>query len=257
MIFNTHTHLNDKRFIKMTDQIIADCKKNGITKLLVVGYDIETSKRAIELAEKYSIVYASVGIHPVDSNAFNQDTVNQLEKMLQSKKVVAIGECGLDYHWDTCPKEKQMYSFKEQIKLANKYNLPVIVHCRDAINDTYNILKDSNSTGVMHCYSGSLEMASKFIELNYYISLAGPVTFKNAKVPKEIAENIDLSKLLVETDDPYLTPVPFRGKENKANYVKYIIDEIAKLRGLNSQLIGQNTYDNAMRLFKIGESKNE
>lgn len=251
MIFNTHTHLNDDKFLDNYDEVIQKSLEMNI-KLLVVGYNIEMSKRAIAIAEQYDHVYASVGLHPSDSNIYSEAIMNELEELMQHEKVIAVGECGLDYYWDSCPRDIQELSFDAQIELAKKYDLPIIVHSRDAIEATYNQLaKHKPVKGIMHCYSGSAEMAPRFMDLGMHISLAGPVTFKNAKVPKEVAIVTPVEKLLVETDCPYLAPHPFRGKENRAYYVTYVIDEIAKLKEMKSEDIAKATYDNAMKLFGL------
>lgn len=251
MIFNTHTHLNDDQFLDTYHEVIEESLSKGI-KMVVVGYNLEMSKRAIMIAEQYDHVYASVGLHPTDSEVFSDSYMQELEQLAQHKKVVAIGECGLDYYWDSCPRDIQEASFDAQIKLAQKYDLPLIVHSRDAIEATYKQLeKHKPIKGIMHCYSGSAEMAPMFTDLGMFISLAGPVTFKNARVPKEVAVETPLEKLLVETDCPYLAPHPFRGKQNKAHYVTYVVDAIADLKGVSRDEVAKITYDNAMTLFGL------
>jgi TatD DNase family protein len=251
MIFNTHTHLNDDKFLDNYSEVIEKSLDMGL-KMVVVGYNLEMSKRAIAIAEQYDDVYASVGLHPSDSEVFSDDYMSELESMLSHDKVIAIGECGLDYYWDSCPRDIQEASFDRQIELSKKYNLPLIVHSRDALEATYKQLeKHKPIKGIMHCYSGSAEMAPMFMDLGMHISLAGPVTFKNAKVPKEVAKVTPLDKLLVETDCPYLAPHPFRGKENRAYYVTYVIDEIARLKEVESSVVEDATYNNAMILFGL------
>ncbi|XMB67588.1 TatD family hydrolase [Mycoplasmatota bacterium zrk1] len=256
MIFNTHTHLNVKQFNETYDQVIKDSILKGLTKILVVGFNKETIEKAIMLAEKYEEVYATVGWHPVDAIYATEESFELIEKYIEHPKVLAVGECGLDYHWDTSPKEVQMKVFKRQIELAIKYNKPLIVHSRDSIKDTYEFLLEEGASevgGIMHCYTGSVEMVKDFIGLNFLISLAGPVTFKNAKTPKEVARIVPLDKLLVETDCPYLAPEPFRGKQNKAYYVTYILEEIAKIKEIDLNELKRITYNNAIKLFGIGE----
>ncbi len=251
MIFNTHTHLNDKRFDENYREIIEESIQKGI-KLAVIGYDLESSKKAIKIAEEFEGVYAVPGLHPTDSEVYSEDYMKEIEALLTHEKVVAIGECGLDFYWDTCPKEVQEQSFEAQILLSKKYDLPLVVHSRDALEATYEQLKKhAPIKGIMHCYSGSAEMAPMFIELGMYISLAGPVTFKNARVPKEVAKVVSLDRLLVETDDPYLTPHPFRGKENRAYYVTYVIDAIAELKEVDSEVVAKKTYQNALDVFGL------
>ncbi len=251
MIFNTHTHLNDKRFDENYKEIIEESLAQGI-KLAVIGYDLESSKKAIKIAEEFDGVYAVPGLHPSDSSVYSEEYMIEIEALLTNEKVVAVGECGLDFYWDTCSKEVQEKSFEAQILLAKKYNLPLVVHSRDALDATYQQLKKhAPIRGIMHCYSGSAEMAPKFIELGMYISLAGPVTFKNARVPKEVAKLVDLDRLLVETDDPYLTPHPFRGKENRAYYVTHVVDAIAELKEVDSEVVAKKTYQNALDVFGL------
>lgn len=258
MLIDTHAHLQSPKY-KNEDiaSIIAEAKKEGIEYIIVNGYDVESSQQAINLAEKYPEIYAAVGIHPSDSKDVDETDLNQIEAMLGHKKVVALGEIGLDYYWDTTFKEKMQAIFRAQIRIAKKHQLPITIHNRDATNDCYEILKDEDITsigGVMHCYSASYEMAERFIALNMHVSLAGPVTFKNAKTPKEVAKNIDLDRLLIETDSPYLTPHPYRGKTNYPKYVKLVCEEIANQKGISFEEVAEKTTRNALSLFpKISE----
>lgn len=252
MIFNTHSHLNDDSFIDLEEEVIASCAEKEIT-LLVVGYNIEMSERAIMLAEKYSNVYAAVGLHPTESDDY-EAKFEVLKPMMEHHKVIAIGECGLDYYWDTVSPDIQKEAFKKQIEFSKAFEKPLIIHMRDAAEDTLNILKEANlpkDSGIMHCYSGSVEMVPDYLDAGMLISLAGPVTFKNAKVPKEVAKVVPIDQLLVETDDPWLTPTPFRGKQNRADYVVYVTEEIARLREMPLKELQQVTYNNALRLFKL------
>jgi len=256
MIFNTHTHLNARQFQNNYDEVIRTAIAKGVTKMVVVGFNEETIKKAIMLAESYDEVYASVGWHPVDAIYANEDSFKLIEMCLNHPKVVAVGECGLDYHWDTSPKEVQMDVFKKQIDLAIKYNKPLIVHSRKSIQDTYDVLFENYADkvgGIMHCYSGSADMINQFIEMNFMISIAGPVTFQNAKSPKEVAKEVPIDMLLVETDCPYLAPEPYRGKQNRAHYVTHVLDAISKIRGIGREELDKATYDNALKIFRIGD----
>ena len=258
MLFDSHSHINDIKLIDRLDEIIKNAKANGVTKIMCVGYDYKSSLKAIEIANKYPIVYAAIGVHPEEAKTFNID-INWINDYINNPKVVAIGEIGMDYYWEKEYKEEQKELFERQIKLANKYKKPIIVHMRDAFNDTYNIIKNTKDkllSGVMHCYSSSKEGMQQFIDLNMYISLAGPVTFKNAKVPKEVAKSINLDYLLVETDSPYLSPTPFRGKTNEPKNVLYIAKEIAKIKDISFEELSKKTYINACNLFNI-EMKEE
>jgi len=251
MCFDTHTHLNSQELFGNRQQYIDNALQQGINYMLVVGYDTASSKKAVQIANEYSFIYAAVGIGPNDCNDTTTTDLKQIEELSYDPKVVAIGEIGLDYYWDTVTKEKQIEMFYKQIEIAKKVNKPIVIHCRDAFNDTYQILKETNHYGIMHCYSGSAEMAKRFININYMISLAGPVTFKNAKVPKSVAIEIELTHLLIETDCPYLTPVPFRGKLNEPANVQYVAKEIARLKELPVEEVIKATTCNAMRVFGI------
>ena len=213
MLFDTHVHLNAEQFNDDLQEVIDRAIAEGVTNMVVVGFDELTINKAIELAEKYDFIYASVGWHPVDAIDMTPEHLEWLKELASHPKVVALGEMGLDYYWDKSPKEIQKEVFRKQIKLAKEVKLPIIIHNRDATADIVEILKEENAgevRGIMHCYSGSVETALECIDMNFYISLGGPVTFKNAKKPKEVAESIPLDRLLVETDCPYLTPHPYR-----------------------------------------------
>jgi len=255
MIFNTHTHLNSKELYDNHLEYIKNATECNVNKMVVVGFDLESSKKAVEIAEANENIYASVGICPTEIRSDSNIEYDEYEKLLTSKKVVAVGEVGLDYYYDTTDKEKQTECFIKFIELANKYNLPIIIHSRDSLLDTLNMLKKYPVTkkGIMHCYSGSAEAAKDFIKLGYYISLAGPVTFKNARVPKEVALKVSLDNLLVETDDPYLTPHPYRGKRNEPKYVTFVVDEIARIKNVPYEEVANKTYKNALEVFNICE----
>lgn len=254
MIIDSHVHLNDEELFPRIEEIIERAKENGVVKFICVGYDKESSELALDIAAMYDEVYAAIGIHPSEAKHYKESDLVWLEENLTNSKVKAVGEIGLDYYWDKNFADKQKDLFIKQIDLANKHKLPIIVHMRDAINDTYEIIKetkDKSLSGVMHCYSGSFEYVKKFTDLNLYISLAGPVTFKNAISPKEIAKKIDLKKLLVETDAPYLAPVPHRGKTNESKNLKYIVKEIANIRQITVEEVEKNTYENTVKLFNL------
>ena len=250
-MIDTHSHLLDDVFKDDLDECIQRCKDNNVNKIILVGFDRITNSKAIELSKKYDIFYPTAGIHPEEVKDIND--LSYLSDFIKNNKVYAVGECGLDYHWTKDNKELQKEIFEGQIKLSIDYNLPLIIHSRDAIEDTYNILKKYKGQirGVMHCYSGSLEMAQKFLDLGLYIGLDGPVKFKNAKEPKRVASNIPLDRLLLETDCPWMTPTPFRGKRNESSYVVYVCQEIASLRGMDCTEIEKITDKNAISLFNI------
>lgn len=254
MLFDTHVHLNAEQFNDDLQEVIDRAIAEGVTNMVVVGFDELTIKKAIELAEEYDFIHASVGWHPVDAIDMTAEHLDWLKELASHPKVVALGEMGLDYYWDKSPKEVQKEVFRKQIRLAREVKLPIIIHNRDATADIVEILKEENAGevgGIMHCYSGSVETALECIGMNFYISLGGPVTFKNAKKPKEVAESIPLDRLLVETDCPYLTPHPYRGNRNEPAYVKLIAEEIAGLKGLSFEEIAEATTQNAKKLFGI------
>lgn len=255
MIFDTHCHLNAKELYKNHENFIISAKNAGVAAFLVVGYDYFSSKLAVELADKYDFVYAAVGYHPVDVLKAKQSDLDKTFELLKHPKVVALGEIGLDYHWVEDEEERKLQKqwFIKQIEIANEHNLPIVIHNRDAMADTYQILKEHkvNKGGVMHCYSGSPEMAAELIKLRFYISMGGPVTFKNARVPKEVVAKIPLDYLLVETDCPYLAPHPLRGTMNEPKNIVYVVKEIAEIKGVSVSEVEKETYKNAKKIFNI------
>lgn len=253
-MIDTHSHLFDDAFNLDLEDCLNRCKKENINKIILVGFSHKTNILANVLAKKHNIFFPTAGLHPSEANSNYKDDLIKLENFIKNNKVYAIGECGLDYHYGKENIEEQKALFKGQIELSKKYNLPLIIHMRDATLDTYQILKEyDNIYGVMHCYSGSLEMAKEFIKLGFYISLGGPVTYKNAKDVKKVAEEIDINKLLIETDCPYLPPVPFRGQRNESSYVKYVLNEISSIRGIETKELEKIIDINAKKLFKLEE----
>lgn len=216
MLFDTHVHLNARQFAEDRDEVIKRAEEAGVSKMVVVGFDEETIPLAMELAETYNHIYAAVGWHPVSAIDYEDKHLDWIKSLSDHPKVVAIGEMGLDYHWDTSPKAKQEEVFRKQIRLAKELDMPIIIHNRKATDDVIRILQEENAAevgGIMHCYSATVAEVDACLEMNFYISLAGPVTFKNAKEPKEVAKIVPLDRLLIETDAPYLAPHPYRGKE--------------------------------------------
>ncbi len=250
-LVDSHTHLMDEQFIGEVETIIQNAKKCGVTTLINMGYSKETSLEAIELAEKYDGIYAAIGMHPDECNC--ETDVTFLRELSQNKKVVAIGEVGLDYHYEETNKETQAKYFIEQIKLANDLKLPVCIHSRDSDMDMLKVLKENKIENgfVMHCFSSSMEILKEMLKLDAYISLAGPVTFKNAKGLLDVAKEIPIDKLLVETDAPYLSPEPFRGKRNEPANVLYTATKIAELRGISLTELAKKTTENAKRFYRI------
>ncbi|MGD6943821.1 TatD family hydrolase [Cytobacillus gottheilii] len=254
MFFDTHVHLNAEQFEDDLQEVIDRAVEEGVTNMVVVGFDRPTIKKAMELVEKYDFLYASVGWHPVDAIDMTDEDLLWIEELSAHPKVVALGEMGLDYHWDKSPKEIQKEVFRKQIRLAKKVGLPIVIHNREATADIVAILKEEEAAevgGIMHCFSGSAETAQECVEMNFLISLGGPVTFKNAKKPKEVAEVIPLEKLLIETDCPFLAPHPYRGKRNEPSYVTLVAQEIAEIKEISVHEVAKATTDNAKKLFGI------
>ncbi|APT44595.1 TatD family hydrolase [Bacillus safensis] len=254
MLFDTHAHLNAEQYNEDLEQVIERAKSERVEKIVVVGFDRPTITRAMELIEEYDFIYAAIGWHPVDAIDMTDEDLAWIKDLSQHEKVVAIGEMGLDYYWDKSPKDVQKEVFRRQIALAKEVKLPIVIHNRDATEDVVTILKEEGAAevgGIMHCFTGSLETAKACMEMNFYISFGGPVTFKNAKKPKEVVKEIPSDKLLIETDCPYLTPVPFRGKRNEPSYVKYIAEQIAELREISFEELAELTTKNAKKVFRI------
>jgi TatD DNase family protein len=254
MLFDTHVHMNARQFIEDRDEVIKRAFETGVTHMVVVGFDRETIPLAIEIAEQYETIYAAVGWHPVDAIDMTDEDLAWIEDLSAHPKVVAIGEMGLDYHWDKSPKEIQKEVFRKQIQLAKKVEMPIIIHNREATEDIIEILKEEGASevgGIMHCYNDSVQYVQTCLDMNFYISLGGPVTFKNAPLPKEVAKEVPLDRLLVETDAPFLAPHPNRGKRNEPAYVKLVAEKIAELRELSFEELSKKTTENAFSIFKI------
>ncbi|RHW31793.1 TatD family deoxyribonuclease [Neobacillus notoginsengisoli] len=254
MLIDTHAHLNAEQYSEDVEEVMARAKENGVETIVVVGFDRPTIEKAMELAKANDFIYACIGWHPVDAIDMTDEDLAWIEELSAHPKVVALGEMGLDYHWDKSPKEIQKEVFRKQIRLAKKIKLPIVIHNREATADIVEILKEENASevgGIMHCFSGSVETAKQCIDMNFYISLGGPVTFKNAKKPKEVAVEIPLEWLLVETDCPYLTPHPHRGKRNEPGYVRLVAEEIAIIKGVSFEEVANVTTANAKKLFGI------
>lgn len=254
-IIDTHCHLNDKALYEDLDNVIFRALNAGVEKMVVIGWDKGSSKLAIKLAEQYDFIYAVIGFHPENVFDIDDETLYETLNLCNHPKVVAIGEIGLDYHWTKEPdkREIQKQFFIKQIDFANEHHLPVSIHNRDAFADTLSILKEHKPLygGVMHCYAGSVENLNDIINLNMYIGLGGPVTFTNAKTPKEVAAEVPLERLVVETDSPYLAPHPLRGTVNEPANISLVVDEIARLRDMSKKHLLDALYKNTCELFKI------
>lgn len=254
MLFDTHAHLDDDRFDKDRDAVIKQCIEEGVSLILNAGSNMATSVKSISLAKQYDIIYAAVGVHPHDASTMDEDSIEVLRNLAVHKKVKAIGEIGLDYHYDFSPRDVQKQRFVEQIDLARQLKLPVIVHDRESHNDVMEIFKKTNVKevgGVLHSFSGSVEMAGECLKLGLYLSISGPVTFANAKKTVEVVREVPLDMLLIETDSPYLTPVPHRGKRNYPGYVRFVAEKIAEIKGIPFEEVTQKTMENGKRLFNI------
>ncbi len=258
-IFDTHSHYDDEAFDQDRDELIKGLKDKGISRLVTIGVDRETSENAMELARTYRggdcpEVYAAIGYHPENLEGWKEESLSFLEKESEDPLVVAVGEIGLDYHWMTSPKEEQAEAFRAQIQLAKKVNLPIVVHTREAAEDTKRILweeKGWEAGGVIHCYPYSVEMAKEYVSKGFYLGIGGVLTFKNARKLVQVVEEIPLEHLILETDCPYLTPVPFRGKRNDSGYLPYVIQRIAALKEISVEEVAEQTYLNACRMYQI------
>lgn len=253
-LIDTHCHLEMDVFDNDREEVIKRAKDSGIEAIITISSDFESNLKGVELSSKYDFIYSSIGIHPHDAKDFSEDIFNKIKALREkTKKIVAIGEIGLDYHYDNSPRNIQRDVFIKQLKYANEVDFPVIIHSRDAKNDTLNIVKDSFiKRGVFHCFSGDMDMAEKVISMGFFISIAGPVTFKNARRLREIVKIIPDEHLLIETDAPYLTPEPLRGKRNEPSYLFYTAKTIAEIRGISLEDLSRITTLNAKRLFGIG-----
>ena len=250
-IFDSHAHYDDKAFDKDRDEVLTSLSGFSVSAVINCASDIASAEKSISLAEKYPFIFAATGIHPHEAAAEKSFDKNRLASLLAHNKVVAVGEIGLDYHYDFSPRDTQLHFLEEQLKLANDLSMPVIIHDREAHADTMRLLTQYRPKGVVHCFSGSVEMAKEIIKLGMYIGLGGAVTFKNAKTPLEVAEEIPLESMLLETDAPYMTPVPFRGKRCHSGMIKYTAEKIAEIRNINVEEVYSVTKNNALSLFNI------
>ncbi|WP_248929111.1 TatD family hydrolase [Paenibacillus hamazuiensis] len=254
MLIDTHTHLNARQFDEDRQEVIERAIQNGISRIVNVGFNRETIPSSIQLAEQYEFIYSTVGWHPTDAVDMTEEDLAWIESLCSHPKVVAIGEIGLDYYWDTSPKDVQHRVFREQIRLARKVGKPIVIHNRDAHQDIVKILQEEKASevgGVMHCFSGSWETAKQCLDMNFYISFGGPITYKNAKQPKEVLAQVPMDRLLIETDAPYLTPHPFRGKRNETGYVRLVAEAAAEIKGIPLENLAHVTTVNAITLFGI------
>lgn len=257
--FDSHSHYNDEKFDEDRKEIIQETYNSGVTKFICAGYDIESSKLSLEIANGYNFIYSIVGISPNDvPKSLSEvdlvlEEIENIIKQDKNNKIVAIGEIGLDYYWNKENKDIQREVFIKQIELANKYNKPIVIHTREAVDDTLKILRENsvNNKGVFHCCPLNRELVKQGLDLGFYISFAGPVTFKNSKNAEEIVNMVPINKILIETDSPYLAPEPKRGTRNDSRNVKHIAEKIAEFKGIAVEDVAKHTYENAIKVFKI------
>ena len=250
MYCESHAHYDDERFDEDRDTLLASFPAEGIETVVNASSDIKSSKASIALSEKYPFFYAAVGVHPHEVENITEADIDELRELSKHPKVVAIGEIGLDYYYDLSPRDLQRHWFKRQLELADELKMPVIIHSRDAAQECFDIIKNSNvRNGVIHCYSGSAEMAEEYIKMGFYIGVGGSLTFKNNKKGVETVERIPIEKILIETDSPYLAPVPYRGKRNDSRLLKYVVERISQIKNIPENDICNITKNNAQNLF--------
>lgn len=252
--FDSHAHYEDSKFDEDREELLKNIYEFGVTKYVNIGCNIETSKKSIELAEKHEFIYASVGIHPeeIEESNYEKD-LKEIKELAKNKKVVAIGEIGLDYYWNSNNKDLQKQVFLKQIELANELNLPVIIHTRDAIQDTVDIIRKGvfKTKAVLHCCPFNIELVKAGLEKNFYIAFGGTCTFKNSKNANEILNKVPIENMLIETDSPYLAPEPKRGIRNDSRNLEYVVRKISEVKNTSEEEITKITYENAMRFFNI------
>ncbi|MFM9281697.1 TatD family hydrolase [Paenibacillus jiagnxiensis] len=254
-LFDTHTHLDSPQFNEDREQIISNAVEAGVTRMINVGFNRETIPSTMKLAEMYDFIYAAVGWHPVDAITMQDGDLEWIASLCEHEKVVAIGEIGLDYHWDTSPKDVQQQVLRRQIGLARELGMPIVIHNRDAHEDIVKILREEKAHevgGVMHSFSGSWEIAKLCLNMGFHLSFGGPITFKNARQPKEVLAQVPMDRLLIETDSPYLTPHPYRGKRNESSYVKLVAEAAAQIKGIPVEDLAAVTTQNGLERFYIG-----
>lgn len=252
-LFDTHTHLNAEQFEGIESEIIQQALAQQVAYMAVVGFDQKTIEKSLDLSQEFSNVISVIGCHPTNANHYTQDFEKQLEQQLELSRVKMLGEIGLDYYWDSAPKDVQEKVFRRQIAIAKEHNLPITIHNREATEDTYRILKDEGipqAGGIMHSFGGTAYQAEQFLDLGMHLSFSGVVTFKKAEEVRQAAKIVPIERLLIETDAPYLAPVPYRGKRNEPAYVKYVAEMLAQVREISLEEIAYQTTKNAGELFK-------
>ena len=257
MIFDTHTHYDDEQFEEDREALLLSLAPNGVGAIANMGASMRGAKESVALAKRYSFAYAAVGIHPDHAKELNEAEFEVLRRLAAEDKVVAIGEIGLDYYWDATEREQQKYWFRRQLTLAHEKDLPVVIHSREAAADTLEIIKEAylasakTLTGVIHCFSYGVELAREYVAMGFYLGVGGVATFKNGRKLKEVIEAVPLEQIVLETDCPYLAPVPFRGKRNSSELLSYVVKAIAELKGISEEEVERITWENACRLYRI------
>lgn len=254
MIIDSHAHLDDSAFNEDREELIEKLRDQGISYVMNISAGLASARTSLALAKKYNFIYTSMGVHPCETGELTEENFTEIISYLTEEKVKAIGEIGLDYYWNEPERELQQYWFRRQLQLAHEYNLPVIIHSRDAAADTYRIMKEERAAdlkGVIHCYSYTKETARDYLQWNYYFGIGGVITFQNAKKLKEAVEYVPLENILLETDSPYLSPVPYRGKRNSPLNLPFIAEEIAKIKGISAQEVIKVTTENTKKLYGL------
>ena len=250
MIFETHAHYDDEKFDEDRAELLSSMQENGIGRIINVSANLESLENTRKLMEAYPFIYGAFGLHPDEVGDLNEDVMARMRELCRMEKAVAVGEIGFDYYWDKENHEKQEYWFRRQIALAREEKLPMIIHSREAAADTLRVMKEEKSEeigGVIHCFSYSVEMAEEYLKMGFYLGIGGVVTFKNAKKIKEVVQMAPMERILLETDSPYLAPVPYRGKRNSSLYLPYVVQEIAELKGISEEEVIETTEKNAVR----------
>lgn len=251
MFCDSHAHLDDARFNKDRVEVITQLQESGCPLIINVGADMRSSASSIKLAHQHGFIYASAGVHPHYAKDMSEENISDLRQMAQEPKTVAIGEIGLDYHYDNSPRDKQKFWFRRQIELAKELGMPIIVHCREANEDCMDIVREMGHYGVFHCFAGSVEMAQELINMGYYISFAGVITYKNVRKAVEVAQIVPMDRFLIETDSPYLAPEGHRGERNSPLYVRAVAEEIARIKGIAVEEVARIALENTKSLFRI------
>lgn len=254
MIFETHAHYDDEAFDIDREEVLSNLPKNGIEYVVNISADMKSVDNTLELVDQYSYIYGAIGIHPEAADEWNEDNYLRLKEKAAHPKVVAIGEIGLDYYWDTVDRSTQKVCFEAQLELARECKLPLIIHSRDAANDTYRILKDNKAEeigAIIHCFGYGVEQAKQYLKLGFYLGIGGVLTFTNGRILKEVVEYAPLESLVLETDSPYLSPVPHRGKRNNSLNLTYVIKEIARIKKINEDTVMKQTYENAKKFYRL------